>query len=519
MEELNQIKELVLHFARGIWRFRWYAVPVTWVIMLGGIAAVDQIKDQYKAETKVYMDSSSILKPLLRGLAVETDFTAIVQLMVRQLLSRPNLERAARQMDLDLDTDNAAELETLINQMRRDINIDANKRSGVYTITYTDFHRERARKMVQTLLDIFIEDTLGKSVVQSDSAMDFLTEQIAKYDLLLREAEDRREDFKRKNVGVIPGSGNNYFNQLKQNEISLEETRLELKELKDKKTQLDDQIASLVVDTSIQLSSKTSLDLRIEEQEARLDDMLLQYTDEHPDVINSQHVLKLLRERKAIEAAEAEEQRPATIVDNPIYQELQIALSQTEVLITTLNTRINSMVKKQAELTRLVEIAPKVEAELQRLNRDYDVHKKNYTQLVSRREQAKISEDVESGTEQVKFRVIEPPFAPQKAVFPNRPLFDLGVLVVALGIGFGLSLLISLFQPVFYTTRDLQNSLGGSVLGSIPKFDTPEVLKKRRWNLLLFFCANLFFLGTAGVLIWFHSQGALILSQLQALVT
>jgi polysaccharide chain length determinant protein (PEP-CTERM system associated) len=519
MEEITQIKELILHFARGIWRHRWIAIAIAWVILFAGVAVVDQIKDVYKAETKVYMDSTSILKPLLRGLTIQTDFTAIVQLMVRQLLSRPNLERAVRQMDMDLDVKNNRGMDLLIQRLRKDIKIDANRRTGIYTISYTDLYRDRAKRMVQTLLDIFIEDTLGKSVFQSDGAMIFLDQQIEKYDQLLREAEDRREAFKRKNVGVIPGSGSNYFNQLESAKEKLEQTRAELKESNIIKDKLQSQIDSLIVDTSVQATGKTSLDLRIEAQEAQLDDVLLRYTEEHPDVINAQHVLILLRERKAKADAEAEVNRPATILDNPIYQELQILLSQTETNISILNNRIETLVKKTSELKRLVDIAPKIDSDLQRLNRDYNVHKKNYTTLVQRRETAKISEDVESGTEQVQFRIIEPPYAPQKAIYPNRTLFDVGILMLALGIGFGVSLLISLLQPVFYNTRDLQNYLGGSILGGIPKFDTPEVLIKRRKNLALFVFANLLLLGMASVLIYLHNSGVFILSQLQQWVS
>ena len=94
MEGLQEIKELVFHYLRGIWRNRWIAIIVAWPIAIGGVAMVDRLQDRYVAETKVYLDSSSILRPLLKGLAIETDFNSIVDLMVRKLLSRPNLERA-----------------------------------------------------------------------------------------------------------------------------------------------------------------------------------------------------------------------------------------------------------------------------------------------------------------------------------------------------------------------------------------------------------------------------------------
>ena len=97
-------------------------------------------------------------------------------------------------------------------------------------------------------------------------------------------------------------------------------------------------------------------------------------------------------------------------------------------------------------------------------------------------------------------------------------MFDLGVIVIALGIGYGISLLISLFQPVFYNQKDLGTSLGRAVLGTINKFDTTEVLSKRRRNLMMFALANLFFVLAGVVLILIHSRGILILSTIQTKV-
>lgn len=517
MEELDELKELVLHYARGIWKNRWIAIAVAWAVMLVGVMGVDQIKNRYKAETKVYIDSSSVLRPLLRGIAIQSDFQAIVQLMVRQLLSRPNLERAIRIMDMDLDVNGPLEMEKLIEDIRGRVDISAKKRTGIYTISYTDTDRVRARQMVQTLLDIFVEDTIGKTANQSDSAIEFLDEQIKRYDELLRDAEQRREDFKRENIGLMPDDSKNYYGQLQEVDRELEQGNLLLSELRNRRDRIRTQIAELRADKSMQEAVvKTSLDLRIEEQEKRLDEMLLIYTEQHPDVINARHVLESLRERKAEEAQQ--NVGSTTLNDNPVFQELQIFLSKAEADISSVTARIESLEAKQTELRRRVNVVPKIEAELSRLNRDYEVHRKNYNELVSRREQARISEEVESGTEQVKFRIIEPPYVPLRPEFPNRALFDFGVILLAIGIGYGFGLLLSLLQPVFYNQRDLMTQLGRSVLGTVSKFDTPNVVSRRRKNVVLFGAVNLLFLVAGGVLIYLHHEGVLILSRLQTLV-
>lgn len=517
MEGFEEIKELVLHYVRGVWKNRWIAILIAWPLMLAGIAVVDQIKDRYQAETKVYIDTSSVLRPLLRGLAVQTDFKSNLRLMVRKLLTRPNLERAIRQMDMDINVNSPAEMERLVDKVRSRVNINSKSRSGVYSITYQDESPVRAKKMVQTLLDIFVEDSLGKSAKESDSAISFLDKQIAKYDGLLQKAETRLEAFKRKNVGVMPKDGANYYSLLQQANLQLEQASLQLSEAENRRDKLKSQIAGLAPnELNKQVSS--SYDSRIETLESKLEDLLLRYTDEHPDVIHTRKVLKSLKDKKKKEIENNRQAFQAGDLENPVAQQLQILLTETEATISSLQARVASYTKKRQKLRKMVDIIPQIEAELKRLNRDYSVHKKNYDSLVSRREQAKISEDVQTGTEQVKFRIIEPPHVPLKASFPNRPLFDAGVLLLSLGAGYGIGLLISLAQPVFYNSSELKNYTELAVLGSVMKFDTKDVLTKRKRNLFLFVVANLLLILTAGILIYLHSRGVLLLSSLEIMV-
>lgn len=514
MEQLGEVKELVLQYARGIWKHRWIAIVGAWLVLVIGIAAVEQIDNKYRAETKVFIDSSTVLKPLLQGIAIQSDFNATVQLMAKQLLSRPNLERAAHTMNMDRNIQNADQMEDLVRKIRNETVISANRRTGIYTIAYTDTDRVRARQMVETLFNIFVEDTLGRSESESDSAIQFLNQQIGKYDQILREAEERREEFKRKNIGLMPKDGETYYAQLRQVEGQIEDAIISRAELNNRKSILEVQIYELQANSDTQqVAVKSSLDLRIEEQERQLDDLLILYTDQHPDVVNVRQVLRTLRDRKKTESAQVVSKE--TLINNPVYQELQISLSTTEADIASLDARLQKLNAKKRELEKLVDIVPKIEGEMQRLNRDYEVHQKNYNELVKRREQAKISEDVESDTDQVKFRIIEPAYVPLRPTSPNRVIYDLGILVVSLGIGYGLSLLVSMLQPVFYNQLDLRNVIGYPVLGAVSKFDTPNVVARRRKDLMLFGFANLLFVCVAGALIILHARGIMIFDYLE----
>ena len=51
MENLDEIKELVLHYLRGIWKNRWVGALVAWLVLIPGVLFIDQMQNQYKAET------------------------------------------------------------------------------------------------------------------------------------------------------------------------------------------------------------------------------------------------------------------------------------------------------------------------------------------------------------------------------------------------------------------------------------------------------------------------------------
>lgn len=518
MNNIEELIELALLYIRGIWKQRWLSIIITWPIMIAGVLYVDNLTDRYTASTQVYIDTTSVLKPLLKGLAIQSDFQSNVKLMSRKLLSRPNLERAARQMDMDINVSNDLEMEALINNILKNTKLKSKGRSGSYTISYTHENPKTAKRMVQTLLDIFVEDTLGNNSKDSDVAIGFLDNQIKKYDLLLSEAETRVENFKRKNIGIMPKDGASYYQELKQATSSLENAKLQYKELSSRREQLKKQLKELPTAQRQQARFISSHQNRISQMEIDIDDMLLLYTEEHPDVQSKKRILESLQKKKEKEKEEfdLEEQQPNNIQD-PVTQELTILLSETEAGMSSLSARVKAFIKKQNYLKQRVDIIPKIEAELSRLNRDYQIHKKNYNALVSRREQAKISEDVETGTEQVKFRIIEPPNVPSKASFPNRPLFDIGVLVVSLIAGYGVGLLRSLMQPVFYNSPQLQKFTNLPVIGAVNKIDTVQVIRKRRRNIALFFLANILLILTNVIFVYAHTKNILLISTLKSM--
>src|SRR4051812_42456592 len=133
MEDL--LSQLVSQL-KGIWKYRWIAVAIAWVVVVAGWLAVYSLRDSYQSSARVFVDTQSILKPLLAGMATVPNVEQQVSIMSRTLISRPNVERVIRMVDLDIKTDTKAAHEELIDDLISQIKIAGTVHNDIYTITY-----------------------------------------------------------------------------------------------------------------------------------------------------------------------------------------------------------------------------------------------------------------------------------------------------------------------------------------------------------------------------------------------
>ena len=99
------MEELIAQFtsiARGMWKFRWTGLIVAWVVGAVGAVVAFKVPDRYEAMARIFVDTQSILKPLMSGLAVQPNVDQQVTMLSRTLISRPNIEKLVRMADLDL---------------------------------------------------------------------------------------------------------------------------------------------------------------------------------------------------------------------------------------------------------------------------------------------------------------------------------------------------------------------------------------------------------------------------------
>ncbi|HEY9145125.1 MAG TPA: XrtA system polysaccharide chain length determinant [Thiobacillus sp.] len=490
---MDQLLQQILGYAKATWQRRWWGVAVAWLVCVVGWTWVMMIPDRYEASARVYVDTQTLLRPLLSGLAVEPNVEQQIKLMTRQLVSRPTLEKVARMTDMDVKAKTPEQTEKMLTNLAEKITIADAGRENLYTISYQDANADLAKKVVQSLLTIFVETSLGKTRQDISSSARFIEGQLQDYLQKLNDAESALKEFKQKHIGMMPGQGGDYYTKLAEVSGQLRQAQLDQQEAVNRRDQLKRQLADEEpeIAASAAAGADTSeIDGRIQALQKQLDQLRLQYTDLHPDVQSTKRLIeKLEAEKKAELTKRKADPSDTNKAQNPVYQQLTISIAEADATVSSLRARVSEYQRRYAELRNASNMIPQVEQEYTQLTRNYDIYKQNYDDLLKRRESVTMSGDVESKTDTVDFRVIDPPFVPSKPAWPNRLMLLSLVTLGGLGAGIAVAFLMSQLRRTVTDRRALRELTGLPLLGAVSRVETDESLRRRRKGLMTYLAA------------------------------
>ncbi len=508
---MDELTTQLLVFLKGIWKYRWVAVIAAWVVAIVGSYIVYKMPDDYQASARIYVDTRNILKPLMSGVTVSPDMDRQVNIMSRTLISRPNVERLVRMVNLDNETMETKDRQRIVTGLMNPetgIVLDSAGRDNLFTISYNHQDKKLAKDIVQSLLTIFVEGGLESN--DSTSALRFIDEQIESYEKKLTAGENALKEFKQKNIGLMPRQGDDYFTQVAKAADDLSQTKLELREAEQARDSIKKQITGdepVLLEVEIENIDTASIvnveiDSRIAELRKMLDTLSLNFTELHPDIISTKRLITQLQNRKK---EEAKLLRSGGFDDfgknySPMLQQLNLALTESEAKAASMRARVEEYTNRYNRLKSLSNAVPEVEAALAQLNRDYQLNKANYEKLIERRESVKISSGLESSIDLMSFRIIDPPTVPEEPEGPLRGgLYSL-VFLVALVVGVGIAFIISQLRPAFHSQNMLRDVTGMPVLGSIPMIWTTQEKTNRKKRLYGFGLSLLSLVGFYGAL-------------------
>ncbi|MEA3009893.1 MAG: protein tyrosine kinase modulator [Sphingomonadales bacterium] len=482
MDGLYEQIRIAIH---QVWRRRWLALAVAWAICVLGWLAIALIPNTYESKARVFVQMQSIL-PNQVGITVqerEGDLNRVKQ----TLTSSENLAKVVRRTDLNSLVASDRDLAVQVARIRESIKVTAQP-DNMFEISATAkvsgfSNRQNAKlsaAVVQGLLDIFVEQNLAGDRDEANQSLAFLDQQLKAREAQLQEAEQRRVDFEQRFLGLLPGEGSIG--------ARMSAARTELASIDQQLMQAQSSLAALrgqlaATPPSMPALGGDSGGGGARGQIAALEAQLAQstargWTDSHPDVVALKNQIARLRPLAAREPA------GAGTMPNPSYVSLRAMVGEKEGLVNAAATRKAQLQSDLAQLGTRQASEPGVAADQERLNRDYDVLKRQYDKLLEDRDQVRLRTDVRSQTDAVKFKVIDPPSQPSVPLTPNRPLLLTLILLVGLGVGCGTAYVLGQIQTTFPTQSRLADATGLPVLGSIGQVFTDEARAKRRQRLL-----------------------------------
>lgn len=474
---------------RAVWKYRWAAVAAGWIVGALLAALVSVIPERYEATARIYVDTQTVLKPLMAGLAYQPDIEMQVRMLARTVISRPNVEKLIDKPNLGLEPVDAEAREKLVNSLMEKIKFNATGSGNQYSIMYRDRDAARARRVVEATLELFVDSTEGTKRRDSLEATRFIDEQIRAYELKLVESEDRLKEFKLRNFGVTGVANQDYFARMSAlaDEVSKLKTELlAAEQARDTfRRELSSESPTLPPEArpNAGIVVVSEIDARLDAQQRQLDELLRRYTEEHPDVVNARRVIAQLERQKRVEAearAKAGASGEKLAATSPVYQQIRVQLAETEARVASLRAQLSTQQGRLDQIRATAGKVPQVEAELAQLNRDYDIIRKNYEALVSRRESASLGVKLDESSHLAEFRIVDPPAVGPKPVAPTRLQLAVLAFLATLAVALGVPVLLDRLRPTFHDVQQLMAATSRPVLGRVRSAKSVAQLRLER---------------------------------------
>jgi polysaccharide chain length determinant protein (PEP-CTERM system associated) len=480
---MNTFYEQVMTALYAVWRKRWYGLAAMWAVCLIGWVVVAMIPNQYESNARIYAKWSSILPNNLAGGA--NDKARQVNIIRQTLTSRPNLEKVVRRTGLDQKIKSDKDLDLLIADLVENITV-TEQDGDLFTLAYvskdSDFNDAQnatmAQRVVQNLINIFVEENISSDRDNINQAIRFLEDQLAERGRELEDAERRRAEFELRYLGRLPGQGN-VAARMVSAQMELDRIDQELSQAQMSISGLSAQLAA----TPSTLPTAGGYEpgsarAQIEALERMIaDGMARGWTQQHPDIINARQQIARLKTQAAGEGG------GRGGMSNPAYTSLRAMVAERQAAIASLNTRRAQLQAAMANMQNIQTEQPGIAAEMAKVNRDYDVLRRQYDELVKSREEVRLRNDIENKTDQVRFQIVDPPSQPRKPIAPNRALLLTAVLLAGVLAGIATAFLMSQVHTTYITPDRLQETFDVPVLGSVSEvLSEQKRAQERLWS-------------------------------------
>lgn len=537
MAEAESTSNISLDLILGcLRRRRWWVVITTAVVALLTLVALSFLPKRYTSEATLIVVQQEVPERYVTPTST-TDIGAALEATTQEVLSRTGLLDIITEFDLYPKDRAHLSPEELEAKIRKKISIQPiitrpdQKTIDAFKISFAAENPRMAQAVTNRLTSLFIEQNLETREHQATVTTGFLKEQLEVAKAKLTEQEALVRDFKLQNLGQLPEQqGGNLavltglqaqLQNIESSEARAQEQQVYLQSLLTGYRSLAERGVAVPgqagVNQTLNPVDAAKADLaRLKAKKAAL---LNVYTAEFPDVIKvngeiaqAEALLKTLKAGKGDTESEgatpsssgsahpAEASSGSTQVDTSVAQ----VKSQLDGNRVQLENLARDEKQAKAEIIQYQErlnLTPVREQQLAGLLRDYDLLKKDYTDLLSKETQSQLAGSLEKRQAGQQFRLIDRASLPVVPSFPKRLPIGAGGAAAGLVLGAALAFLADIRRGSFYSEKDLSRHFSIPLVISVPLLRTPSEERAQIWKRSFEWIA-----GTAVVVIVFAAE-------------
>ncbi len=407
-----------------------------------------------------------------------------------------------------------------------------------FNISFDHESPEMTQKVANEITNLFLNENIKQRTRNAQEATEFLREEADKLSQKMVQLDAELAEFKTGNIEKMPDMISMNLSMIDRAERQLQDLETRLSLLEDRKVYIQTQLLDMDPDSTLYseegeiiYSPKDRLKVlrvsltrlrgmytedhpdvvrllreiqALEDEhdvtvnndalyesiallQAELLDLQAKYSPDHPDIVRTSKEIEAL-EDKLLEQdyQDADVKQASNDVTNPAYIQFtgQIDAIDTEVSMLQ-EIRQRTMRKLEGLEQRIME-SPELERKYRSLSRDYASSQSKYLEITAKLNEAKIGESLELGNQSEKFTIIEPPLVPERPIRPNRALFLVLGLILALIVGFVAILIKEALDDALYDTKSVLHLTGMMPIATLPRVrNTEETSRAKKMRNLI----------------------------------
>jgi protein tyrosine kinase modulator len=483
-----------------ILRIMWFR---KWTVLLGmtvaaaiGFGVSLRIPNQYRSETLILVIPQRVPESYVHStvtMRIEDRLRSISQ----EILSRSRLEKIIDEFNLYPELQKARPMESIVEYMRTNIVVET-VRDDAFKVSFSDTTPRTAMIVTDRLASMFIDENTRDRSVMADSTNQFLESQLEDARQRLLSHERKLEEFRRRNSGELPSQLQTNLQVIQSAENQIQTLSESINRDKDRRLVLERSIADAQTTTGFgdALAAGSAADPsgagrtvdQLERARAELRALELRLKPEHPDVIAKKRAIAEL-ERKAEQEAAVPGQAPvpgakpatsAELIRQSRTRQDQLEIEKLDRQIASKDADVERLRREVTAYKRKVEAVPGHESEQIDLMRDYDTLQKMYSSLLAKKEDSKISANLERQQVSEQFKILDRARLPQRPYSPNRLQMTAAAALGGLLLAVGISALIEYRTTALRTEDEIVRGLVLPVLAAIPMMVAVAEVRRRR---------------------------------------